>query len=409
MSFERALSDALDESYDLKLSEMDVRLRQNEVRRSKVDYFPKVRAQANLEYLQDLSRDLQPVAVVGNTIIPNTTKWQTALSVGATYNIFDFGVRGQILDAARKNKQAATYAVLQQRRDLKLKLIDAYTEVLVYYQALKAKEKILNLQHELFQMKKRLYLAGKIMRTQAADQAFEVAKSLDQIGSLRHSLAESLKTISLYTHRDYQIDKLEIVPFVNERASLEPIFAVECMPEYRMYDLAIEAKKRELSAVRRQRLPQFGLYSNFYMYGFDQRSALKAIQDFRGQTISFGISACLPVFDGFSNAAEVERKKLEIARMEIERNRAIWQLKEQHARLAASVALYASDMQTKEGVIAQGVEKVVMAKRLSDQEMVEKTEYLSQQVRLLEDELELSNTQVRRIASLKKLQALVEG
>lgn len=409
VSFNTIISQAMDESFDLRLATVDVRLSHNEVKKAATDYLPQVRAQANIEYLKDLTNGQTPVAVVGTTAVPNTTRWQSLVYVNANYTVFDFGARGKVLNAARFHRDATRCYIQQYRRDLKIDVIEQYSRALTSYRALKSKERILDLQRSIFQMKKRLHQAGHINKIEVADAGTELAKTFSDIHDLKQTLSTDLKALSLHTHRNYNVETIELLPFEDSPINHQYVFAVEMLPEYKMYQAEVNRKKNELAAIKRQRYPQFSVYSNFYMYGFDGDGLGQAFQSFRGRTIAFGISASLPVFDAFKNRVECEKKKLEIDRIGIERDKKLWELQEQYSKLSSSIAMYPSQVRSREGLLAQDAEKVVMAKRLSDHELVEKTQMLREETELIEHELELEKTRIQQIASVKKLKALSEG
>lgn len=409
LSLYATLADALRQSYDIKLARADFKLAHNEVRQALTDYFPTLRGQANMEYMRDLTNGVVPTTVVGSTAIPNGTRFQNVIFLSANYTVLDFGQRAHQAEAARKRRGAALATVHQSRRDIKLQVIDAYARALVNYRALKAKEKVLDIEHQLYEMKKRLYDAGRVDRVQVAEEALALARTFDEIHQARQGLVAALRSLSTFTHKEYPPDTIAIEPFPEENVTQPVQFVVENMPEYRLYQSQIEAKKKELQALKRQRLPIFSLYSNFYMYGFDQDSWVRALSTFKGRTISFGIGAALPLFDGFKNRVACDRVRLEIARLEIERDKKLWELQERHVKLSTAVKLLNKQLELKDGVLSQGTQKVVMVRRLTDSQIAEKTVYLTQQARLIEDELERDRTRVEQVAAARKLQVLSEG
>jgi outer membrane protein TolC len=411
IDYQSVVDAAIVNSFDLKLTKIDVRLGDNEVLRGYSAFLPTMQAQANIEYLKDMTNGQTPVAVVGTTVIPNSTRFQNALYVGANYTMFDFGARNRLLAAAKKHRDSVRSSLAQYRRNLILDVIDQYADALSTYLALRGKLRIVDIDRELFQMKKRLFIAGRINKVEVSEAAVELARAFAEVHDLKQRLANGLRALSVHTHKDYDVEQIEVSSFSdNDLIALEkPILLVENSPEYKMYKQSIESKRQELSALKRQRLPQFGAYSNFYMYGFNQNVWYKSFQDFRGRTLSFGISASMPIFDGFKNRLDCRQKQLEITRLEIERDKKLWELQQQHSQLRTAVGVYEKVLDSKHGLVSQGAEKVVMAKRLGDNDLIEKTDYLQHQSKLIEDELDLQRTKVQQTASQKKLKVLSEG
>ena len=89
LTLEQVLARAVAASHDVRLSEVDVKLNKNDVLRKRTDYLPNIVAHMNTEYLRDLTNDQTQVAVVNNTIIPNTTRYQTSINFATSWNVID--------------------------------------------------------------------------------------------------------------------------------------------------------------------------------------------------------------------------------------------------------------------------------------------------------------------------------
>lgn len=402
------MQQALEQSFDLKIAQTDVRLTENQIRKAKSDYMPVVRAQSYMEYMRDLTNGQTPVAVVGSTTIPNATRFQNAVYLSAALTVYDFGARASLVDAARRQREAAGAMSEVYRRDLAIALIDKYTQASLTYTAIKSKERLLEINRQIFQARKRLAEIGKINQLFVSEAGLEVARTFAEIHELKQLYADNLTELSALTHQSYS-EAAQILP-MNEDAFSNPnqAFVVQALPEYRLYQAQIDRKKAELVALKRQLLPQIGVYSNFYMYGSNTNNWVDAIGNFRGRTISFGFSATMPIFDGFKNSIDRKEKQLEIVRIEQERDKKFWELKQQHERYAVASRGYAQQTESKSGIYNRTAEKVVMARRLTDNELLERTEYLQSEAKLIQDELEVQRSKIQQIASRKKLIALSE-
>ncbi|HNH75164.1 MAG TPA: TolC family protein, partial [Candidatus Obscuribacter sp.] len=102
LTFDEVVSRALLASYDVRLTEADVKLNKNDILRKRTDYLPNIVAHMNTEYLRDLTNDQTQVAVVNNTIIPNTTRNQTSINLATSWNVIDFGARSKAVLAAKE-------------------------------------------------------------------------------------------------------------------------------------------------------------------------------------------------------------------------------------------------------------------------------------------------------------------
>ncbi|MFA6557167.1 MAG: hypothetical protein WCT03_12180, partial [Candidatus Obscuribacterales bacterium] len=66
LTFDEVVSRSLLASYDVRLTEADVKLNKNDILRKRTDYLPNIVAHMNSEYLRDLTNDQTQVAVVNN-------------------------------------------------------------------------------------------------------------------------------------------------------------------------------------------------------------------------------------------------------------------------------------------------------------------------------------------------------
>ena len=89
LDFDSVLSKAVENSYDLKIANVDIALSKNAVKDAKSDYYPKVSAGYNTQYSKDLNpADYQStVQYVGNNVVANSTAFQNLFYLSAQYNL----------------------------------------------------------------------------------------------------------------------------------------------------------------------------------------------------------------------------------------------------------------------------------------------------------------------------------
>lgn len=404
--FEDVVTQALQQAYDLKLSAIDAKIAKTDVKHARADYFPQAKAQFMSEHLSDLSKQQkQQVAVVGSTVLPNATLFQDTLVLNSTLTLWDFGVRRSTLNAAAKHAEAAAVMPSWQSRNVQMQIIDLYTDALTTYKELGAKKQSLALYQELFNIKRRLYDAGTLSKVEVAEQAIQVAKTLDEINELKQRLVGNLKEISIFTHDSYDPNEVQISDFSDESLVI-PMFDAQATPERKYYKLEIEKKKNELKALKRQLLPQVGIYSYYLFYGSNPNNFGRAFGSIGQRTISLGFSISMPIFDGLRNQAEQAKKRLEIERLAIEQDQKLWQLRQEYEKASAHAALYGVQMTTKAVLLSNGQAKAGMQQRLSEHQIVNRTAWLNEQVQVIDHQLRLEKAAVLKLASLKKLRVL---
>lgn len=409
LTFEQVLSRAVQASYDVRLSQADVKLNKNDILRKRTDYLPNIVAHMNSEYLRDLTNDQTQVAVVNNTIIPNTTRNQTSINFASSWNIYDFGARSKAVLAAKEHHIASQFAVDQRRRDIKLAVIDKYTDALIAFKNVANKSQVLYLRRGVYVCKARLFDAGNISKAEVAEAALASADAQTNMIHAKYDYVEKLKELSEYTHEIYDIDSTEVADFGDIAPQSFEKIVLEKTPDHRFYDREIASKKAELKALERQRYPQIGVYSNFYLYGFNQYRFFQTFKALRPVTISFGLSVNAPIFDQLKNYSERQRKKLEIERLVIERDKKLWEIEQAHTKTTQLAQMHGVDVENRTQLIAQHTVKATILSRLADRNLLDRSQELSQKIEMAEQELELVKSKVQLQAHVRKLQTMAEG
>jgi len=437
LSYQEVLKKSIANSFDLKLTGKDIDISKSALKEAKSEYFPTLKTGFNTEYVNDLKNGAGTFSSVGGTFIPPNTEFQNLLSVGLNYNLYDFGVRGKKVSIAKKDVSEKKIVYSQTLRDLKLSIIDLYTQALLTYKEIKIKQDNLAVDKELFNMKQRLFEAGTISKVDLATDAIKVAKLFDDIDNLKIKLKTTLEDISMYTGDKYSGESIEVLDFDDEEyivpvntitpvnskgekiyqlqaetkkvAYVQTQFDPKKSEEYQIYQFEIEKKKAELAILEKQRLPQFGFYTNYILYGSERSNYMDSFGNLAQTNVSFGISSSLPIFDGFKNSAQRQKTEFEIARLEIERDKKVAELVNKFEKIHKTAQFYNIEIQNQEDLLAKVNNKIEMIDKLDQQKLVNKTEVLSSKEELLSQKLELEKTITSKISNFKKLQIMSEG
>ncbi|OGH96513.1 MAG: hypothetical protein A2039_02505 [Candidatus Melainabacteria bacterium GWA2_34_9] len=422
--YKSVLEKAVKNSYDLKISQIDVRIAQTEIKEARSEYFPLVSLNYNSQYDKDLTGGTSSLTPVGDSIVANNTRYLNALSAGLQYNLFDFGVRKKKLDIAKKDKLQKQTVYTQSFRDLKLNLSDVYTKTLLLSRELKTNEELLSLNKTLFSMYEKLYNSGTARKTDMTDQALKVAVLINKIDDLKTECKKNLSDISFYTKENYTTsakilnifdDEEGIVNISNSNRSpikLEikesEVLDINNLPEYKQYQLEIEKKKAELSMLKRQNLPQFRFTTNYYFYGTDKSNYFHTFGDMEDRSLTFRVSSVLPVFDGLKNQAQREKAKLEIERLALERDKKVESVKSFYEK-AYDEAIYANQkLENQANALKLTEEKIAMIEKLNKQQLIDKISYLKQKADLISQKFEFEKTRINSEEAAYKLRILAE-
>ena len=168
LTYDGVLKQAINNSFDLKISNLDIAISKADLKAEKADLFPILSIQANTEYNNGLGNTMNNVGYVGGTVITSQTQFRNMGSLGLQYNLFDFGARGKKILISEKDLAQKEVMYDLQLKDLKLKILSLYTKSLQYSEDLKLKSEILSVYEEIFNAKERLFKAGLNDKTLAS-------------------------------------------------------------------------------------------------------------------------------------------------------------------------------------------------------------------------------------------------
>lgn len=425
--FKNVLNKAASHSYDLKISEIDIKISDTEIKEAKSDYFPIISVNYNAQYDKDLTDGQSSLTSVGDSIVVNNTRYLNALSAGLQYNLFDFGVRRKKLNIAQKDKQQKQTSYEKNLRNLKLDVSGAYTKALLLNRELDSNEQLLSLNKTLFSMQENLFSSGVTRKTDLTDQALQVAVLINKIDNLKTEFKKALEDISYLTGEKYSVSA-KILNLFDEEENIVPISLIsnikpntrleikepkdlnaEDISEYKEYQLEIEKKKAELSILKRQNLPQFKFLTNYYFYGTDKDNYFNSFSDMENRSLNFRVVSSLPVFDGLKNKAQRDKTKLEIERLNLERDKRVESVKSYYQKSYQEAVNANSQLENQEKTLELIDEKISMLERLNNEKLIDKISYLKQKIDLITQKLEYEKTRINCEAAAYRLKVLANS
>lgn len=407
INWETTRNEVLKNAYDVQLSKIDINISKAKITGAKSEYYPKISAYAYNEYSRDLSGKSNQVVYVGNEVIYGDNIYQNALSLGLSYNLFDFGIRSENLKIAKtdsKSKQAAYYKAL---RDMELAAIDIYAKALLCSKELTAKKSLLEIQQELHQMKVRLNESGQIDKTKEVAENIKIVELEQNIDKLQSEYKSALNELSFYTQKKYDPQVTYLSDFTSQDKNIVPVnnmikgsvkedirLDLKQSPEYKIYDAEIEKKQSELEIAKKQNLPTFNFQTNYYLYGSDPSSYLHSYDEFGQRGLKFRITTALPIFDGFKNKSERERLTYEIERLKVEKEQKLAELTKTFDKIKIESDYSKLQEETNKKMLELVESNITMLDKLNENKLIEKEVYLNEKMKLLNQKLQVETTQI---------------
>ena len=425
LTYKDTLNTAINNSFDLKMSALDIGISKAQLKAVRADWYPSLSMQFNTEYNKDLMNGRGTFAYAGNTMITPYTQFRDMLYMTLSYNLLDFGIQGKKVHIAKQEITQKEINYNMQLRDLKLRILELYSKVEQHNNAINTKSEILSLYKNMFTNKERMYKAGINDKLSVMDEAVKIAKTQNDIENSKLELKNALEDLSYYTKNDYEISNLyvhsvnsEPEPNIVEVSSKNIIeteinktdynfsFDSYLSDEAKYYDLEIDKKKSELSILKRQLLPTFRFYAGYSLYGQNPNNYYSSLQDIGQRSFVVGISSQYVFFDGFKNRANREKTKLEIEKLQVEKDKKLSELENKYKKSYKAYETYNEELDINRQLLSTVKEKLDDVGKLRAYKLADQNQLLSAKADLLNQEYELEQNIINITSKLEEMKIM---
>lgn len=427
ITYKDTLNAAINNSFDLKMSQLDIGISKAQLKSVRADWYPSLSMQFNTEYNKDLTNGRGSYAYAGNTMITPYTQFRDMLYLTISYNLFDFGVQGKKVHIAKQELAQKEINYNMQLRDLKLKILELYGKIEQNNNAINTKSEILSLYKNMFSNKERMFKAGINDKLSVMDEAVKIAKTQNEIENSKLELKNALEDLTYYTKNNYNISNLSVQSINMEEQDDKNIVSISSKniieseinkneynlnfdpyttDEAKYYDLEIDKKKSELSILKRQLFPSFRFYTGYSLYGQNPHNYYSSIQDISQRSFVVGISSQYVFFDGFKNRANREKTKLEIEKLQVEKEKKLSELENKYQKSYKAYETYNEELNVNRQLLATVKEKLNDIERLNANKLTDQNQLLSAKADLLNQEYELEQNIINITSKLEEMKIM---
>ncbi|MBR6127543.1 TolC family protein [bacterium] len=408
ISFEDILTKAKEHSYDLKIADYNVLISKQGVRGARSEYFPKLNFSAGTEYTRNF-RDVNETTVmsIGDAFINPYTRYQSILGINVGYNLFDFGVRGGNLKAAKEDIAIKELEAKEKLQELNLTLLDSYTKILITSKQIELNKQILAIEEKNLNMKERLFNAKEISKIELNDEKVKVSSIKNKISELKNIESESLNWLSFYTGEQYDMDNLKVSELKKCNYDVLSFNDYTKSITWKIHEKNIKKKEFELQVAKRTNYPKVNVYGRYYLYGSDHQNYGKSL-GIEPSNFSVGASLNMPIFDGFKNSANIEKTALELKQLHVERDKAIAQLMARLASMRSNLIFLDEQINANNDALKELTNKEKSIHKLASKRLISPIEENDAKTELLNQQIELDKNSITQIAITRGIQILTE-
>lgn len=398
---------AEEHSFDLKSADFNILISKQGIVDARSEYFPKLNLGATTEYTKNFRNQRESTVMsIGDSFINPYTRFQTVLGINMSYNLFDFGVRKNLLNMAKEDVEIKELEEKQRLQDLVTNVTDTYAKILMIISQEQSYKQIEALQTKNLEYYQRLYNAKVVSSTDLNLAKVNLEQTKKQISELLALKAETLNWLSFYTGVEYNIDEIQAEPF--QKTDFNPFleFDIEKTVVWKLHEKTIKKKGFEVKAAKKLNYPKITAYSRYYLYGSDYSSYADNIDNIRPSNFSIGGSINMPVFDGFKNSANIKTKKLELEQLLVQRDKAISEYSTKIAVMRSNLSYLNRQIVDNEIIEHELADKVRSTDRLVSNRISSPIEGNNVKIELLKQKIESIKNETAKDAIIKVIEVL---
>lgn len=339
LTLEEAYKNASANSYVLFAKRFSMNIAGEKIRIARSEFFPRISISGVSKYTQDLNEKTIRTSYSGSTEVEvDNTEYSFAAYLSMNYDFFNFGAgklryKNSLIDYEQAEKELE-YAETQ----TKMQILETYINCLKKQYELENSTTLLTLKQNIYEITSKLHELGELGTIDYLDSAVNVAEQNRHFSKIREDLSLLILKLSELAYMDLNSDsKLELSLPDNNTYGIE----IDKFPEIILLKNQIRQKENEYRIVQKQRLPSLSAFANYSLYKSDETSYNDTFDKARPESAIIGISASMPLFDGFKTSATVKALKYEINQLNYElkqkRHEKEYEVKSTKASLHSSI------------------------------------------------------------------------
>ena len=388
ITIEKLLQAASEESSRLKLYKIDEKIERARYHALSSEYYPTLGVSYNTEYNRDENGLPFGTESVGDTVITSGTRYQSSLSLNMNYELYHFGTTIKSREIAEREVKLKYLLWCEEEKKLYQSILERYNSALKMKIQSDLKQKMLEVRQDLYEIKKRLYRAGRSSKVDLGDEAIFIIDLERDIEQAKMQYQDDIVNLSALSHIDLDEEHSVLLEIGYQQTDVLVDDFEETTEGYR-YTQLIHQKEEAISQYRRTQFPTISMYGNYYFYGSDPDDAYDSFDAIHKNSWKLGVAIRISLFEGFKYDKESDRLDLELQRVKQERELRKREY-EYDAKSKANKIIHLVALQHKdERLYNEAQEKIKMIDRLRNSYQVDSVSELTTKLEGYERELNL--------------------
>lgn len=183
-------------------------------------------------------------------------------------------------------------------------------------------------------------------------------------------------------------------------------FVPEESIEAKAADLEILKKKKEYEIQKKANYPKIRFDTRYNFYGSDPGNFFNGVGDISQRSLTIRLSASMVLFDGFKNTSTISKKKLEMEKAKVDKERQLAELKKKYEQIQLDSQNALVQAENNASTLALVNKNLENLRRLNTNGIIAHSEYIKKQIELLKKKQELEQNQIKIFVAQYKLRIL---
>lgn len=321
LSLEEAILYAVENNPDLNKSRIDEQIAQEQIQQIKGRALPQINGSAQLTDNYSLAEQQLPAEIVGGE--PGTTigvAFGNRYAVNAAVNVQQELLNFQLFNSVRAAKaleELRSLQTLESIEDLIVNTVQIYVQVQITQKQVELLQENYQRTKSLVELSKLKYEEGIIKKLDVNQLIVNLTNLETQIEDAKFNRNEQLRLLKIYLN--LPMDTEVILSEKLEERDAYPItnnLILSSNIQFQQLQQQIELSEIDEDQVKAEYLPSLNAFFNYNYLGNTnefQFSGSEYVDQFNG---TWGISATIPIFDGFQRRNRLQQRELETEKLE---------------------------------------------------------------------------------------------
>lgn len=153
-------------------------------------------------------------------------------------------------------------------------------------------------------------------------------------------------------------------------------------------------------------MPSFRFYTGYSLYGQNPNNYYSSLQDIGQRSFVVGVSSQYVFFDGFKNRANREKTKLEIEKLQVEKNKKLSELENKYKKSYKAYEAYREELGINRQLLSTIKEKLDNVSKLRANKLADENQLLSVKADLLNQEYELEQNIINITSKIEEMKIM---